>query len=161
MDNTWKQKLNSQTLLSNNVLAHSVLYINSWLNTVIPQFTSLICSSKTARTAKTRKTKINFPLLPNGNNDRFARERSSYKQRLARKLKKTRINLCISYKRKLVHWLLVYRGITVQHFTVSPPTLFTRLTPTGSSLVLQTETYPKRERAFRNCQRISRVWHRN
>jgi hypothetical protein len=32
--------------------------------TVIPQFTSLIRSSKTARKAKTRKTKINFSLLP-------------------------------------------------------------------------------------------------
>jgi hypothetical protein len=57
------------------------------LNTVIPRFTSLIRSSKTAREAKTRKTKINFPLLPDGNNDRFARGRSSYKRKLVRKLK--------------------------------------------------------------------------
>jgi molybdenum cofactor biosynthesis enzyme MoaA len=42
------------------------------LITGIPQFTHLIHSSKTARKAKTRKTKINFPLLPGGNNDRFA-----------------------------------------------------------------------------------------
>jgi hypothetical protein len=33
-------------------------------STGIPQFMSLIHSSKTARKAKTRKTKINFPLLP-------------------------------------------------------------------------------------------------
>jgi hypothetical protein len=36
-------------------------------DTVIPRFTSLIRSSKTAHKAKTRKTKINFPLLSNGN----------------------------------------------------------------------------------------------
>jgi hypothetical protein len=33
-------------------------------STGIPRFTSLIRSSKPARKAKTRKTKINFPLLP-------------------------------------------------------------------------------------------------
>jgi hypothetical protein len=33
-------------------------------NTGIPWFTSLIRSFKTAHKAKTRKTKINFPLLP-------------------------------------------------------------------------------------------------
>jgi hypothetical protein len=54
--------------------------------TVIPRFTSLIRSSKTAIKAKTRKTKINFPLLSDGNNDRFARGRSSYLRKLARKL---------------------------------------------------------------------------
>jgi hypothetical protein len=32
--------------------------------TGIPRFTSLICSRKTTREAKTRKTKIIFPLLP-------------------------------------------------------------------------------------------------
>jgi hypothetical protein len=47
--------------------------------TVIPQFMSLIRFSKTARKAKTCKTKINFPLLPNGNSDQFARGKSSYK----------------------------------------------------------------------------------
>jgi hypothetical protein len=56
--------------------------------TVIPRFMSLIRSSQTARKAKTHKTKINFPLLPDGNNDRFARGRSSFSRKLARKLKK-------------------------------------------------------------------------
>jgi hypothetical protein len=55
--------------------------------TVIPQFISLIHSSKTAHKVKIHKKKINFPLLPEGDNDRFARGRSSYKQKLARKLK--------------------------------------------------------------------------
>jgi hypothetical protein len=32
--------------------------------TVVPRFATLISSSKTARKAKTCKTKINFPLLP-------------------------------------------------------------------------------------------------
>jgi hypothetical protein len=47
--------------------------------TVIPRFSSLMSSSKTARKAKTRKTKINFPLLPEGNNDRLARGRNAAK----------------------------------------------------------------------------------
>jgi hypothetical protein len=38
--------------------------VNIISNTVIPRFTSLIRSSKTARKAKTRQTKIHFPLLP-------------------------------------------------------------------------------------------------
>jgi hypothetical protein len=46
---------------------------NEEQNTVFPLFTGLIRSSKTARKAKTLKTKINFPLLPDGKNDRFAR----------------------------------------------------------------------------------------
>jgi hypothetical protein len=75
------------------------------MNKVIPQFTSLMCSFKTARKAKTRKTKINFPLLLDGNNDRF-RERKLENWKIG-------INLCISFKRKLVNRLLVYRGITV------------------------------------------------
>jgi hypothetical protein len=66
-------------------------------NAEIPRFTSLIGSSKTARKAKTRKTKINFPLRPNGNNDRFARGRSSYKRKLPRKLKKKKqVLICAS-----------------------------------------------------------------
>jgi hypothetical protein len=48
-------------------------------NTIIPRFTSLIRSSKTACKVKTREMKINFPLLPDMNNDQFARGRSSYK----------------------------------------------------------------------------------
>jgi hypothetical protein len=36
---------------------------HSKLNTGVPQFTSLIHSSKTACSAKTRKMKISFPLL--------------------------------------------------------------------------------------------------
>jgi hypothetical protein len=55
--------------------------------TVIPRFTRFISSSKTARKTKTRKTKINFSLLPDGNNDRFARGRSSYERKLAHELK--------------------------------------------------------------------------
>jgi hypothetical protein len=55
--------------------------------TGISRFTSLIRSSKTPRKEKTRKTKINFPLLPDGNNVRFARGRRSYKRKLVRKLK--------------------------------------------------------------------------
>jgi hypothetical protein len=97
--------------LASRVWGHPIILD---LGRVIPRFASLIRSSKTARKAKTRKTKINFPLLPDGNNNRFARRRSSYKRKLARKLKKkTSIHLCISYKRKLVNRLLVYRGITV------------------------------------------------
>jgi hypothetical protein len=61
--------------------------MHSELYTVIPRFMSLICSAKTAHKVKTLKTKINFPLLPSGNNDRFVRGRSSYKQKLAHKLK--------------------------------------------------------------------------
>jgi hypothetical protein len=41
--------------------------------TEIPRFTSLIRFSETARKAKTRKTKMNFPKLPDGKNDRYAR----------------------------------------------------------------------------------------
>jgi hypothetical protein len=37
-------------------------------STVIPRFTSLMRSSETARKTKTRKTKINFPLLSHGDN---------------------------------------------------------------------------------------------
>jgi hypothetical protein len=64
-------------------------------STVIPRFTSLIRSSKTTCSAKTRKTKINFPLLPVGNNDRSARGRSSYKRKLVRKSKKL-VLICAS-----------------------------------------------------------------
>jgi predicted PurR-regulated permease PerM len=64
-----------------------VAVVATGFSTVIAQFTSLIRSSKTAPKVKTRRTKINFPLLPNGNNDRFARGRSLYEQKLARKLK--------------------------------------------------------------------------
>jgi hypothetical protein len=56
-------------------------------STVIPWFMSLIRSSKTAHKVKTRKTKINFPSLPDGNNDWFSRGRISYKRKSARKLK--------------------------------------------------------------------------
>jgi hypothetical protein len=52
--------------------------------TGIPRFTSLICSSKTARRAKIRKTKIHFPLLPDGLREEGARKG----RKLARKLKK-------------------------------------------------------------------------
>jgi hypothetical protein len=60
---------------------------NFQTSTVITQFMSSIPSSKTARKAKTRKMNNNFPLLPDGNNDRSVRGRSSYKRILARKLK--------------------------------------------------------------------------
>jgi hypothetical protein len=72
-------------------------WFETLLHTAIPRFTSLSRSSKTARKAKTRKMKIHFPLLPDGNNDLFARGRSSHKRRMARKLK-NKDNLCISYK---------------------------------------------------------------
>jgi hypothetical protein len=72
--------LNTQIILSEFIFSEE-------LNTVISRFMSLICSSRTACKAKTRKTKINFPLLPDGNNDRFARGRRSYKRKLACKLK--------------------------------------------------------------------------
>jgi hypothetical protein len=52
-----------------------------------------------------------FPRRGAENNDRFARGRNSKKRKLARKLKNR--YLCISYKRKLVNRLLVYRGISV------------------------------------------------
>jgi hypothetical protein len=56
------------------------------MNLGIPQFTTLIHSSKTARKAKTHKTKINFPLLPEKR--RLVYERKEpYKRKLARKLK--------------------------------------------------------------------------
>jgi hypothetical protein len=67
--------------------AHAAFRVSFTFNTAIPWFMSLIRSSKTARNAKTRKTKINFPLFPDGNNDRFVRGRSLYKQKLACKLK--------------------------------------------------------------------------
>jgi hypothetical protein len=70
-------------------------------NTVIPLFTSLIRSSKTARKTKTRKTKINF------------REKAREEGACISENWKTGINLCISYSRKLVNRLLVYRGIIV------------------------------------------------
>jgi hypothetical protein len=60
----------------------------SEISTVIPRFTSSVSSSKTARKVETRKTKINLPLLPDGNNDRFTRGRSSYKRKLTRKIEK-------------------------------------------------------------------------
>jgi hypothetical protein len=66
----------------------SALFAKIFLKyTVISRFMSLIQSLKTARKAKTRKTKINFPLLPDRNNDRFARGRSSYKRKFACKLR--------------------------------------------------------------------------
>jgi hypothetical protein len=59
-------------------------------DTGIPRFTILIRSSITARKAKTRKTKMNFPLLP----EKRRREQRSVCERkelvqakLARKLK--------------------------------------------------------------------------
>jgi hypothetical protein len=68
-------------------------------------------SSKTARKAKTRKTKMSLPLLPDGNNDRFVRGRSSYKRKLARKLKSKQVLIYAS--RIIENRLLVCRGITV------------------------------------------------
>jgi hypothetical protein len=62
------------------------LYVNSltfyihYYYTKIHWFTNLIRSSKTSR-----KTKMNLQLLLDGNNDRFARGRSSYTRKLARK----------------------------------------------------------------------------
>jgi hypothetical protein len=41
-----------------------VLLIRLYYIYYIPRFTNLIRSSKTARRAKSRKTKISFPLLP-------------------------------------------------------------------------------------------------
>jgi hypothetical protein len=96
-----------------NIFGQIRRYHEFYPSTVIPRFTSLIRSSKTARKAKTRKTRITFLLLPDGNNDRFARGRDSYKRKSARKLKKIGIYLCISYERKLLNRLLVYRGIAV------------------------------------------------
>jgi hypothetical protein len=61
----------------------------------------LIRPSKTAHKAKTRKTKINFPLLP---------EKKQWEQRSVCERKEL---LCISYKWKPVNRLLIYRGITV------------------------------------------------
>jgi hypothetical protein len=60
-----------------------------------------------------------------GNNDRFAGGRSSCKRKLTRKLK-TGINLCISYKRKIINRLLVYWGITV--FLLTKISVFSRST---------------------------------
>jgi hypothetical protein len=80
---------------------------------VIPWFTSLIHSSKTVCKTKTRKTKMNFPKLPDGNNNWFAKERRAHTSKNWLVNWKTSINLCILYKRKLVNRLLIYRGITV------------------------------------------------
>jgi hypothetical protein len=75
-------------------------------------------SSKTARKAKTRKTKINFreeaPGTTIGLQEEGARIRENWLVYW-----KTGINLCISYKRKVENRLLVYRGITVIRNTVS------------------------------------------
>jgi hypothetical protein len=49
--------------------------------TVISRFTSLIRSSKTARKAKSIKTKINFPLLPK---KRRREQRSVYERKETR-----------------------------------------------------------------------------
>jgi hypothetical protein len=56
---------------------------------------SLIRSSETARKARTHKMKINFPLLPDGNNDRFVRGRSSYKQKIGSYIEK-QVLICAS-----------------------------------------------------------------
>jgi hypothetical protein len=56
-----------------------------------------------------------FPRRGAGNNDRFARGMNSYTRKLARKLKKkTRINLWISYKRKLLN-LCTYTCMRAHH----------------------------------------------
>jgi hypothetical protein len=61
----WLDNLGGQSIqLSRKADLMSLLHVHFNLNTGIPRFTSLICSSKTARKAKTRKTKINLPLLP-------------------------------------------------------------------------------------------------
>jgi hypothetical protein len=75
---------------------------------------SFISSSKTARKVKIRKTKINFPFLPKapGTTIGLLEEGARISENWLVNWK-TSINLCISYKRKIVNWLLVYRGITV------------------------------------------------
>jgi hypothetical protein len=74
-----------------------------WINgTVIPRFTSLIRYSKTAHKAKTHKMKINFqeeaPGITISLREVGARISENWLVN-----SKTGINLCISYKRKLIN----------------------------------------------------------
>jgi hypothetical protein len=95
---------------------HPYILFKIHFNTGIPRFTSLIHSSKTVRKTKTRKTKINFPLLSEkrrrgttiGLREEGARTSENWLVYW-----KTGINLCITCNRKLVNRLLLYRGITV------------------------------------------------
>jgi hypothetical protein len=64
--------LTPQSSPSRKQLASSPVKFNA-SNYSNPSVYELHSFSKTARKVKTRKTKFNFPLLPDGNNDRFAR----------------------------------------------------------------------------------------
>jgi hypothetical protein len=88
------------------------IYRYIYTHTVIPQFTSLISSSKTARKAKTCKTKINFREEVPGTIIGLREEGAHLSEDWLVNWK-TGINLCISYEQKLINSLRVYRGITV------------------------------------------------
>jgi hypothetical protein len=85
--NTLQLKFRNSVELA-HVLAETLkISVNT---TVIPRVTSVIRSSKTARKAKTRKTKMNFPLLSEKRRweRRSVCERKELaKRKLARKLK--------------------------------------------------------------------------
>jgi hypothetical protein len=97
----------SECLLRDTLL--SVLTTNA---KGIPRFMSLICSSKTARKAKLAKRKLISHYFPTGTTIDLREEGARISENWLINWK-TGINLCISYKRKLVNRLLVYRGITV------------------------------------------------
>jgi hypothetical protein len=80
--------------------------------TVIPRFTSLIHSSKTAHKVKTHKTKLIYYYFPKGTMISLWEEGTRISENWLVNWK-TGINLCISYEQKLVNQLLVYWGITV------------------------------------------------
>ena len=64
------------------------------------------------------------PRRGGGNNNQFATDGGDIEF-------KTRITLCISYKRKLVNWLLVYGGITADWRLLNISRLECRLLYTG------------------------------
>jgi hypothetical protein len=81
-------------------------------NAVIPRFTSLICSSKTALRWKLVKRKLISDYFPTRTTTGLWEEVAHISENWLANWK-TGINLCISYKQKLMNRLLTYRGITV------------------------------------------------
>jgi hypothetical protein len=83
--------------------------VGSFQSTAIPRFTSLIRSSKLL--VKFVKRKLISHYFPTGTTIYLREEGARISENWLVNWK-TSINLCISYKRKLVNLLLVYRGIT-------------------------------------------------
>jgi hypothetical protein len=81
-------------------------------STVIPRFTSLIRSPKLLVRRKLVKRKLISHFFPTGTTIGLREEGARIRENWLVNWKK-RISLCISYERKLVNRLLVYRGTTV------------------------------------------------